>query len=284
MYNWFFVLLFRSSKSQLKSSAPWGVIGSFGIEECYDTNNPKRGVALIINQVNFSSMEKREGSNKDRDDMSSVLQRIGFDVRVFDDCNRKQLLSGLQEIANEDHTKNDCLVIVVMTHGKENNLLYASDKSYEVNRLWEPFIGGACPSLIGKPKLFFVQACRGKKLDQGVQLVRMSVDSIDVQSSPESMRYVIPTMADLLVMYSTYDGHYSWRNTSKGSWFIQSLCIELEASAHCRELLHILTAVARRVAYQYQSNVPDSAKLDAKKQMPCTVSMLTKLLYFTPKK
>ncbi|XP_041784447.1 caspase-1-like [Anopheles merus] len=255
-----------------------------GIDECYDTSNARRGIALIINQVHFSSMAVRDGSNKDRTDISTALQRIGFEVRVMDDPNRKQLLSTLKQLAGEDHSHSDCLVVVVMTHGKENNLLYASDRSYEANRLWEPFIGDACPSLIGKPKLFFVQACRGKKLDEGVIQATISIDSVDTQSSPGSMRYVIPAMADLLVMYSTYDGHYSWRNPSKGSWFIQALCVELGASAHCKELLHILTAVSRRVAFHYQSNVPDNAKIDAKKQMPCMVSMLTKLLYLTPKK
>uniref|UniRef100_A0A182KA67 Caspase family p20 domain-containing protein n=1 Tax=Anopheles christyi TaxID=43041 RepID=A0A182KA67_9DIPT len=235
-----------SSTSQLKHAT--GIVNSepVRIDECYDTSNPSRGIALIINQVNFTNMMVRDGSNKDRNDISTVLKRIGFDVRVYDDPKRKQLLSMLDKVADEDHSQNDCLVIVVMTHGEENNFLCASDKSYEVNRLWAPFLGDACPSLIGKPKLFFVQACRGKQMDQGVRLVRMSIDSHQVQSSPESMRYVIPTMADLLVMYSTYDGHYSWRNTTKGSWFIQSLCTELESSAYGKELLHILTAVSRR--------------------------------------
>ncbi|EAA00248.5 AGAP011951-PA, partial [Anopheles gambiae str. PEST] len=241
-----------------------------GIDECYDTSNARRGIALIINQVIFSSMAVRVGSSKDRTDISTVLQRIGFEVRVMDDPNRKQLLSALKQLAGEDHSHSDCLVVVVMTHGKENNLLYASDKSYEANQLWEPFIGDACPSLIGKPKLFFVQACRGKKLDEGVIQATISIDSVDTQSSPGSMRYVIPAMADLLVMYSTYDGHYSWRNPSKGSWFIQSLCAELGASAHCKELLHILTAVSRRVACKeadalYGVHVNQAALFEAKK-------------------
>uniref|UniRef100_A0A182SDY5 Caspase n=1 Tax=Anopheles maculatus TaxID=74869 RepID=A0A182SDY5_9DIPT len=254
------------------------------IGEHYDTSHPKRGIALVINQVNFNSMNQRDGSDKDRDCISSSLKRIGFDVRILNDPNRKELLATLATVANEDHSQNDCLVVVVMTHGKENNLLYAKDKSYEADKLWEPFIGSSCPSLRGKPKLFFVQACRGKKLDQGVKLVKMAVDqTVSVDSAPESVSYVIPTMADLLVMYSSYDGHYSWRNPVNGSWFIQSLSLELNANAHCQELLHILTAVSRRVAYHYESNVPNNAKLDAMKQMPCIVSMLTKLLYFPSK-
>uniref|UniRef100_A0A182RXU3 Caspase n=1 Tax=Anopheles funestus TaxID=62324 RepID=A0A182RXU3_ANOFN len=249
------------------------------IDDHYDVSHPKHGIALVINQMNFSNMSPRDGSDIDCNSISSVLKTIGFDVRVIEDLKRKKLLAMLKTIASEDHSQNNCLVVVVLTHGKEKNRLYANDKSYKVSKLWEPFVGDACPSLVGKPKLFFIQACRGKKLDIGSRVKRMIKEPIQVP-----INYVIPAMADLLVMYSTCDGYYAWRNTDNGSWFIQSLSNELGVNAYRLELLHILTAVSRRVAYQYQSNVPRSLTLDAKKQMPCIVSMLTKLLYFPTQK
>lgn len=100
---------------------------------------------------------------------------------------------------------------------------------------------------------------------------------------PEKENYTIPTTADILVMYSTYDGHYSWRNPQNGSWFIQALSRELNEHGKVKDLLTILTGVSRRVAYEYQSNVPGNEKMHAMKQMPSIVSMLTKVLYFTKK-
>uniref|UniRef100_A0A182N2R0 Uncharacterized protein n=1 Tax=Anopheles dirus TaxID=7168 RepID=A0A182N2R0_9DIPT len=251
-------------------------------EENYNTGHARRGVAVIINQVHFNGKPKRDGSEKDRDSIGSVLHKLGFDVRVFDDPKRKEVFAALRAVADEDHTQNDCLVVVVMTHGKEKTL-YAADNAYEVDKLWEPFVGSACPTLVGKPKLFFIQACRGEKFDQGVKRAKVLSDTVDASSSSEPLHYVIPTMADLLVMYSTYDGHYSWRNPINGSWFIQALSSELESNAHRKELLQMLTTVSRVVAFQYQSNVPNNAKQDAKKQMPCFVSSLTKALYFPAK-
>uniref|UniRef100_A0A1I8JUX2 Short caspase n=1 Tax=Anopheles funestus TaxID=62324 RepID=A0A1I8JUX2_ANOFN len=255
-------------------------------EEKYNTTYPNLGIALVINQVNFKRMDKREGSDKDRDNISSALERNGFDVRVFNDLTREDLIAMLKMIASEDHWQNSCLVVVVMTHG-EKDVLYASDNVYPVSELWEPFVGDACPSLLEKPKLFFIQACRGNNLDDGVKLLKVVTDTVDARSSPEPQPYVIPTMADLLVMYSTYDGHYSWRNPVNGSWFMQSLSYVLERNAHSdkeKDLLQLLTAVSRKVAYQYQSNVPNKLKMDAKKQMPCIVSMLTKEFYFPKNK
>jgi hypothetical protein len=169
-----------------------------------------------------------------------------------------------------------------MSHG-ETGTIFAYDTQYPVEALWESFVGEKCKTLIGKPKLFFIQACRGEKLDSGIALrSRAMVDFVDAKVKP--IVYSIPTMADLLVMYSTYEGHYSWRNPQDGSWFIQAMCVEFKDNGSWKDLFCILTGISRRVAYAYKSNVPKNAKMDAMKQMPCFTSMLTKILYFTPKR
>lgn len=55
-----------------------------------------------------------------------------------------------------DHSNCDCLVVVIMTHGSPNKV-YAKDDAYDVKLLWNKFTPESCPSLTGKPKLFFVQ-------------------------------------------------------------------------------------------------------------------------------
>ena len=47
------------------------------------------------------------------------------------------------------------------------------------------------------------------------------------------------------------------------------------------ELQHILTRVNHKVAVEFVSATNDPV-FDAKKQIPCIVSMLTKEMYFTP--
>uniref|UniRef100_A0A182QPI7 Caspase family p20 domain-containing protein n=1 Tax=Anopheles farauti TaxID=69004 RepID=A0A182QPI7_9DIPT len=162
---------------------------------------------------------------------------------------KEELFSVLKRLAVEDHTESDCLLVMVMTHG-DKDVLYAYDGPYSVDRLWENFMGNGCPTLLGKPKLFFVQACRGTAFDKGIKLGCRELDS----DCFEPHKYIIPTTADLLVMYSSYKGHVSWRNPRGGSWFIQALCVELETNGPFLELLQLLTAVSRRVAYDYQSN------------------------------
>lgn len=88
--------------------------------------------------------------------------------------------------------------------------------------------------------------------------------------------------ADFLLAYSTIAGYYSWRNSTNGSWFIQSLCHVLNEHGRQKELMQLLTAVNRRVAYYYESNTNDP-EMSGKRQIPCIVSMLTKEVYFKPK-
>lgn len=176
-----------------------------------------------------------------------------------------------------------------MTHGKSDGKIYAADKEFTVQELWENFVGNNCESLIGKPKLFFIQACRGSMTDPGIimkpkpkmRLINNS-DTVDAKAFREDA-FVIPTLADLLVMYSTAEGYYSFRNPLDGSWFIQAICEELRENSH-EDLMTILTGVNRRVAFAKQSNVPDNAEWDAMKQMPNIMSMLTKTMYFYTKK
>lgn len=176
-----------------------------------------------------------------------------------------------------DHSHHDCILIAVLSHG-EMGIIYAKDTPYKPDHLWSMFAGNRCPTLAGKPKLFFLQACQGDKLDCGVNLTASGRTETDGEIHNS---YKIPNQADFLIVYSTVKGFYSWRNTTKGSWFIQALCDELRRRAHDHDLLTILTFVSQRVALDFESNVPDSSAMHRQKQIPCVMSMLTRLVQFS---
>lgn len=89
-------------------------------------------------------------------------------------------------------------------------------------------------------------------------------------------------MADILIMYSTVYGYYSWRNPTNGAYFIQSLIEQLTRFGFTRDLLTILTFVNKQVAIEYTS-ADDGSAYGNCKQMCSIVSMLTRLVYFTEK-
>ena len=48
-----------------------------------------------------------------------------------------------------------------------------------LTQVWQPFTADRCPSLAGKPKLFFIQACQGNRMDKGVEVMVMVKDHGD---------------------------------------------------------------------------------------------------------
>ncbi|XP_036325018.1 caspase-1-like [Rhagoletis pomonella] len=120
-------------------------------EEFYSNNNPYVGIAVILNHKYVKGQKDRMGTEKDRDTIADVLWSYGFDVRVFNDLTFEKVDGQLKAIAKEDHSNNDCFVLVVMSHGAEGRV-FASDMSYPVERLWQPFLGENCRSLINNTR------------------------------------------------------------------------------------------------------------------------------------
>ncbi|KAH8409808.1 hypothetical protein KR222_008287 [Zaprionus bogoriensis] len=255
-------------------------------------NCARTGVALILNHKDVKGQKQRVGTERDRDDMQQSLLGFGFDVRSYNDLTFAEINDLLKEVAREDHSQNDCFVLVVMSHGAEGKV-YAKDMSYPVERLWNPFLGDSCKSLVNKPKIFFIQACRGENLEKAVEFTSFAVMTRELAPAaaapPQPVTYAIPSTADMVVFYSTFDKFFSFRNVDDGSWFIQSLCrvLDLAASNEASqpegaELLRLLTAVNRKVAYEYQSNTKNEA-LNQMKEMPNFMSTLTKSFYLRVK-
>lgn len=248
------------------------------LADYYNMNNPRRGNAIIFSHVVFDgNLLKREGATKDEKDLGEVLKALKFDVKIYNDLKYGAIYDVISTLSKSDYSNVDCLLIAVMTHG-DRGKIYARDHQYPPDFLWRSFSGDNCPSLAGKPKLFFVQACRGDEVDDGARV------RVRTQSDGQGNHYTIPVMADILVMYSCYDGYLSWRSVQNGSWFIQSLCEELKLRARDTDLLTLLTFLNRRMAVTYKSVAPDNRGMHAKKQIGTIVSTLTRLLYFYPQK
>uniref|UniRef100_A0A1A9VDR7 Caspase n=1 Tax=Glossina austeni TaxID=7395 RepID=A0A1A9VDR7_GLOAU len=246
----------------------------------YNMRHKNRGLALIFNHEHFEvpTLKSRSGTNVDCDNLARVLKQLDFDVLTYKDCRLKDLMRHIESAANQDHTDDDCILVAILSHG-ELGYIYAKDTQYKLDNIWTYFTAQNCPSLAGKPKLFFIQACQGDRLDPGITMKRMQTET----DGESSMSYKIPVHADFLIAYSTIPGFYSWRNTTRGSWFMQSLCSELAANGKRLDILTLLTFVSQRVAVDYESCTPDTPEMHQQKQIPCITTMLTRILRFSDK-
>ncbi|XP_062707569.1 caspase isoform X3 [Aedes albopictus] len=261
----------------------------------YPMNHKHRGQAIIFAHTTFDKNVKlinRDGNDVDCDMLEKSLKRLRFDVTLHKDSRMDFILKemkrgsllehslllayrncGLQKtvdtVSEMDHSKSDCLLVAVLSHGEEGEEIYAYDKPYQISSLWTFFTGDQCRTLAGKPKIFIIQASRGNAndLDFGVKVEKDGVD-----------RYSIPTNADFL--FAMIPDFMSFRNTINGSLFIRELCNELNENGQRFDMLTLLTFVVQKVAYGYESYTSVNPDHHMKKETPFVVSMLTRLLLF----
>ncbi|XP_059489240.1 uncharacterized protein LOC132204635 [Neocloeon triangulifer] len=243
----------------------------------YKMTHNRRGKAIIFNHefFNMSNLSVRNGTNVDGENLRDTFEALGFDVTLHKDLILSDIEYVVNKAAKENHSDADCIAIVVLSHG-EDKILYAKDTEYKPELLWNPFTADKCPTLAGKPKLFFIQACQGDRLDRGVMLTTQH------DGYKSEIGYKIPTYADFLISFSTVPGYYSWRNVNRGSWFMQALCEIFRRSGTTLDLLTLMTLVAQKVAMGFESQSSDP-NMHGNKQIPCTTTMLTRMLMFTPK-
>ena len=256
--------------------------------DAYPMNSNPRGICVIINNENFTNMKARAGSYWDADALEKLFKtHLGFHIERFQDLTSKQIKQLMENIRDYDHSQLSCLVVCVLTHGVNGEIYGTDGVLVAVEDLSHTFTGSKCPTLLGKPKIFLLQACRGGKFDHGVKYEqtddgeeKVIVDEklvLGEEDETDGGGYsqALPDEADFLLAYATTPGFVSWRNSAFGTWFIKAFTDTMYEKAHEDHIMDILTEVNRKVAEEYHSR-------EFKKQMPQPVTMLRYKLFLHP--
>ena len=158
--------------ARMDSLIPSGLPQDTDLELCYDMGHKRRGRAVIFNHINFEDpeLERRDGTNRDRDSLKETLRKMRFqdeDITVYEDCGVSEIKKVIKDLSNDDHTDADCLLVAVFTHGGDRYLCASDGTCYLQEIFWKPFLEAdptRVSSLAGKPKIFIIQACRGEKV------------------------------------------------------------------------------------------------------------------------
>lgn len=154
--------------------------------------------------------------------------------------------------------------------------IHAHNSTIPMRTICDYFTDINCPSLANKPRIFLIQACQDEKKD-----IELLLDEETFENSVDLLPTLSFPQKDFIIVYSSMPGTKSFRTTGNGSWFIETLCNELNDSGQTDDLFGILTRVSLKVAYDYESYEFDIIQ---KKQIPCITTRLTKLVFFPKKK
>ncbi|XP_008685576.1 caspase-8 isoform X3 [Ursus maritimus] len=230
----------------------------------------------ICDQINKSLLKKiTDYEELSRDALCQTFSELHFEIVPFKDCTAKKICEVLKSYQSMDHSSRDCFICCILSHG-DKGIIYGSDgQEVPIYELTSYFTGSKCPSLAGKPKIFFIQACQGDNYQKGIAVETDSEQKeayLEMDSSYQK-RY-IPEDADFLLGMATVNNCVSYRNPMEGTWYIQSLCQSLrERCPRGEDILTILTEVNFEV-----SNKDDRKNMG--KQMPQPTFTLRKKLFF----
>ncbi|XP_064642498.1 cell death protein 3-like isoform X2 [Lineus longissimus] len=253
----------------------------------YRMSSHPRGYALLINNRKFGYMSERVGTEIDGTNLENLLKQLGYQVEQKRELTAQEIRTAVRQFAVKPQLNQvDSCVFAIMTHGENGEVYGVDDELVPLDSLVQLFEGEHCPALVNKPKMFIIQACRGKKKDAGFagfdatdsvppvdmektisDFQRMSIDDVAV------LKQKLPTLTDTLIAYSTIPGYVSWRNTTTGSWFIQSICEIFAEHAHHQDALSLLTMVNDKMSRAFGTQY---------KQTPAPVFTFRKKLFFFP--
>ena len=199
-------------------------------EKVYDIikyRNP--GIVVIYNNKNFTNIglkrfKTRHGSDKDVSRIVEVFSNLNFEVKPHLDQDKTSITNLIKEYSERDYSIHGCFICFIMSHGKSGQIDTSDSQEITVKEFIDPLKLNR--SLKDKPKLFFIQSCRGKNkmlTHDGAQTQDFHIELEQEGLENENASYKIPIEADFLICYSTVEGYLSWRHNDKGSFYIQNL-------------------------------------------------------------
>ena len=208
----------------------------------YPMKQSPHGFAVIISNNRFSSVNKalpnRRGSQIDEDNLQLTWEFLNYDVRIFKNLTASEITKKLMQISCESHANYDSFVCCILSHGNLDSVYGADGKPVKINDIADIFKESYCPSLAGKPKMFFIQANQVKN------------EKPEVEDVPG---HVLPKKPDCLFSYTTAPCNVSYKNHRCGSWYVSILRDVLPQHAKEKDLLEMLSIVNKRVSDAYNT-------------------------------
>lgn len=248
------------------------------IVESYDLDLPLK--VVLFNHTTFDDTELTERSVEVGEKLAACF-RDDLNVEDVDynlNFNTEEIRDHLYQVA-KDGEKYSGLIIFISSHGNldeyEDNyqeIIHAKDTSYSKQELWLPF---ETINWQNKPKLIFIQACRGSDATSGVTFTHDSVNLRAAALPP----FAVPKFPDLFIMNASQPGTVSFRYDDDTP-FVEALIDTFKQRAKTWSLLEMATFICHDVALSFEACSMPHKQYECSKQMPCFESTLTKEFFF----
>ena len=246
--------------------------------ECYKLDSEPKGICLIINITEFESsatatthnnvprnLGPRTGTEADVRQLTGVFQWLKFKVEVHGNVNKSDFLRIINDTKELDHTAYDAFVCCIMSHGYLGHICTKDQSVRILEDIAQAFYPESCPTLAGKPKIFFIQSCQisgtgilGSVAGQATaddgefcasEITNCESDAEKFTAPDVSKRtLLLPDAPDFFMSYSTLPRCLSFRQQQRGCFYVQALTEVLKKGLGLQASLDEVTQRVEREA------------------------------------
>ncbi|XP_070571274.1 caspase-3-like [Ptychodera flava] len=146
--------------------------------ERYETTSKPHGLVVIVAIENFNrdkdcphslQLANRPGTQDEVAYLRRAFESLGYIVLVYPDLTAAKLKLKTGLFSDKDHTHYDSFVCCILSRGTRTHIYGSDGVPIKLYELISDFNGRRCPSLGGKPKLFFVESHPAPKANVDVQ-------------------------------------------------------------------------------------------------------------------
>ena len=193
---------------------------------------------VIFNNLNFKTMPRRSGSDKDASDIRIMFQKLGFTVHTHRDCTSDEIRHHLKDLKRKNiQSVNACFFIFFLSHGYTNGIYGVDETCFaftELQTCLMPALPMLSPLMNGIPKVFIFQSCRnGEEPNKTFE-------------TPD------PLDDHFLLVFATQPNCLAYRNHTEGSHMVQCLLQAMREYPHETNIMNILTHTNRFLAQKTQ--------------------------------
>ncbi|XP_078604121.1 uncharacterized protein LOC144877921 [Branchiostoma floridae x Branchiostoma japonicum] len=209
----------------------------------------KNGRALIISNTQFTELRERTGAEGDPQKLAEAFRSLPVDIEVKtrQNLDLSTMQHVLREEANRDHTDEDFFICSIMTHGAQGKVFATDGFSADLLDILSLFNGKRCPSLKGKPKLFFIQACQGDRRQTAVEIAGAQ----DSDANPSPIQAYFSTEADFFLALATVPGYVAYRRDD-GADFVNILAKVLKEQGKSQDLMSMMATISKELNAKYE--------------------------------
>ncbi|XP_069851904.1 CASP8 and FADD-like apoptosis regulator isoform X3 [Dipodomys merriami] len=222
-------------------------------QERYRMQSKPLGICLIINCT-----------GNDTEDLQRAFTSLGYKVECLSYLQAEDISQALHRMAcMPQHQDYDSFVCILVSRGSSQSV-FGVDQTHSglsLDQIRRTFTGDACPYLIGKPKLFFIQnyeVLEGQLEDSSVLEVdgpaMNNVESKVLNPEP----YMVHQEADIFWSLCRADVSHLEETFSSHSVYLQNLSQQLEQGRK-RPLVDLHVELTNKI-YDWNRRVSDKEK------------------------